>query len=145
MDDLKYIIESIKEFANIPYITKLYIEDINEYRKILYEMNGYKKNTYNMNIESIYVLKIGNKIISSAKLFIENKIYEPVGHIEDVVTINEYRGKGYGKQLIKYLIDNGLNIHKCYKIVLNCKTDLDNFYTKCGMIKTGSSFSVYKI
>ena len=144
-DELKYIVDTIREFSNIPYITKLDIMDIDKYIQILYELNNYKKNVYNMNIESIYVLKICNKIISTAKLFIEKKIYEPVGHIEDVVTLKEYRGKGYGKQLIKYLLNAGLNNYKCYKIVLNCKTDLDDFYSKCGMIKTGSSFSVYKI
>ena len=47
--------------------------DINKYMQILYELNNYKKNVYNMNIESIYVLKICNKIISTAKLFIEKK------------------------------------------------------------------------
>jgi len=145
IDELKYIVDTIKNFSNIPYITKLYIKDIDDYRQILYQMNDHKKDIYNINIDSIYVLKIGNKIISTAKLLIENKIYEPVGHIEDVVTLKEYRGKGYGKQLIKYLLDIGLNKDKCYKIVLNCKTELDDFYIKCGMFKTGSSFSVYKI
>lgn len=136
-DELKYIVDTIKNF---PYITKLDIKDVDDYRQLLYEMNNYKKDIYISNIDSIYVLKIGNKIVSTVKLFIENKIYEPVGHIEDVVTLKEYRGKGYGKQLIKYLLDIGINKHKCYKIVLNCKTDLDDFYTKCGMIKSGSSF-----
>ena len=145
IDNIKYIVNAIKEFSTIQYITTLDIKDIDEYRQILYETNDYKKDIYNINIDSIYVLKISNKILSTAKLLIENKMYEPVGHIEDVVTKKEYRGKGYGKQLIKYLLDNGLNKHKCYKIVLNCKTELDDFYTKCGMLKTGSSFSVYKI
>jgi dTDP-4-amino-4,6-dideoxygalactose transaminase/predicted GNAT family N-acyltransferase len=144
IDELNYIVNTIKEFANIPYITKLDIKDIEEYREILYQMNEYKKDTYNMNIDSIHVLKIGDKILSTAKLFIENKIYESVGHIEDVVTRKEYRGKGYGKQIIKYLLNIGLNKNKCYKIVLNCKTDLDDFYTKCGMVKTGSSFEYTK-
>jgi dTDP-4-amino-4,6-dideoxygalactose transaminase/GNAT superfamily N-acetyltransferase len=142
IDELSFIVNAIKEFSNIPYITKLDKCDIDEYRQLLYQMNNYTKDSYNINnIESIYVLKICNKIISSAKLFIENKIYDPVGHIEDVVTLKEYRGKGFGKQLIKYLINNE---NKCYKIVLNCKTELDDFYIKCGMIKTGSSFESKK-
>jgi GNAT superfamily N-acetyltransferase len=145
-NDLEYIITTIKEFANIPYIDILREEEIEEYSNILFEMNNFKGDTYNKNFitNSIYVLKINNIIISTARLNIENKLYEPMGYIEDVVTKKEYRGKGYGKQLIKYIIDIGLNKYKCYKIVLNCKTELESFYKKCDMIKTGHSFSVYK-
>jgi hypothetical protein len=42
------------------------------------------------------------------------------------------------------MINESLNKYKCYKVVLNCKIELDNFYEKCGLIKTGSSFSFYK-
>jgi len=143
-DKLKYIVDTIRNFSNIPYITKLETKDIDKYRDILYQMNSYTSDSYNMNIDSIYLLKINNDIISTAKLLIENKIYQSVGHIEDVVTNEQYRGKGYGKQIVEYLLDLGINKFNCYKIVLNCKMELDSFYTKCGMIKTGSSFSIYK-
>ena len=62
-------------------------------------------------------------------------MYQPVGHIEDVIT-----DKGYGKSLIKYLIDIATKDMDCYKVILS----LDNFYVNCGMTKTGSSFTVYK-
>ena len=66
-------------------------------------------------------------------------MYQPVGHIEDVIT-----DKGYGKSLIKYLIDIAIKDMCCYKVILSCKESLDNFYLNCGMSKTGSSFTVYK-
>ena len=74
IDNIKYIVNAIKEFSTIQYITTLDIKDIDEYRQILYETNDYKKDIYNINIDSIYVLKISNKILSTAKLLIENKI-----------------------------------------------------------------------
>ena len=35
--------------------------------------------------------------------------------------------------------------HKCYKIVLNCKEELEDFYNKCGLNKTGYNFSYYNV
>ena len=111
-------------------------------------MNGYTEDNKNIlskeTLKSIYVMKLNNKLVSTAKLFIEEKIYQPVAHIEDVVTDNNYRNKGYGKSLIKYLIDIALKDMNCYKVILSCEEKLDDFYYKCGMIKTGSSFSIYK-
>ena len=144
-----YIVECIKEFSDSLYITTLDSEkDLNEYSKLLFQMNGYSEEK---NIllskhvcKSIYIMKLNNKIVSTAKLFIEEKLYQPVGHIEDVVTDNEYRNKGYGKSLIKYLIQIALNDMNCYKVILSCEEKLDEFYTRCGLTKTGSAFSIYK-
>ena len=32
----------------------------------------------------------------------------------------------------------------CYKVILSCEEKLDEFYTRCGLTKTGSAFSIYK-
>jgi len=144
--DLEHIVKCTKDFSEKSYITTLKIEDINKYIDLLHEMNGFKENLHstNFNFNSVYLLKIKNDIISTARLNIENKLYDSVGHIEDVVTKKEFRGNGYGKKLIKYIIDKGLNEYLCYKLVLNCEISLNSFYEKCGMVKTGSSFSIYK-
>ena len=148
-DKCEYIVNCIKEFDNSLFITTLNTEkNLNEYSNLLYQMNGYTdEKPYELSIlaqESIYIMKLNNKIISTAKLLIEDKLYQPVGHIEDVVTNNDHRNNGYGKHLIKYLINIALTKNNCYKVILNCGENLDEFYTKCGMIKTGSSFSIYK-
>lgn len=83
-------------------------------------------------------MKLNTKIVSTAKL------YQPVGHIEDVVTDNQYGNKGYGKSLIKYLINIATNDMNCYKVILSCKEELNDFYEKCGMTKSGSAFTIYK-
>ena len=143
----QYIADSIIEFSLNFNISILDEVDLERYQNILFQLNSYKKNILNMNIlasRNIYVLKVNNIVVSTAKLFVEDKIYESVGHIEDVVTDTEYRGHGYGKKLIKYLLHISLHKYNCYKTVFNCSQNLDEFYEKCGMTKTGSSFSVYK-
>lgn len=146
-EDINHIIESIKEFCLSIKIVKLKddLSKIEEYKKLLQEMNGYYEEEFKdfNSVDDIYLLINNNKIVSSAKLFIESKIYNPVGHIEDVVTKTECRRLGYGKYLIKYLIDIGLK-NNCYKIILNCKSDLESFYKNCGLSKTGISFTLYK-
>ena len=147
-EQITYIVKCIKEFSESLYITTLDTEqDLDEYSSLIFQMNKYTEDIKNLNkktCKSIYIMKLNNKIVSTAKLFIEEKLYQPIAHIEDVVTDNNYRNKGYGKSLIKYLIDIALKDMNCYKIVLNCEEKVGNFYSKCGMIKTGSSFSIYK-
>ena len=145
-----YIVDCIREFSDSLYITTLNTEDsLEEYARLLYQMNEYTQPNKNLELsedvsKTIYIMKLNNKIVCTAKLFIEEKLYQSVGHIEDVVTDNEYRNKGYGKSLIKYLIDIAIKDMCCYKVILSCKESLDNFYLNCGMSKTGSSFTVYK-
>ena len=144
-ENLEYIVDSIVEFSQIPYIQTLNKVDLCKYADLMYEMNNFRKETFNENlkVDNIYVLKIKDEIVSTGKLVIEEKLYESIGHIEDVVTSYKYRVEGYGKKLVKYIIDIGLK-NNCYKVVLSCKSELDEFYMKCGMTKTGSSFTVYK-
>ena len=143
----QYIVDCIKDFFSDLVITNLKSDEIDTYIDLIYQMNSFKGNKnicFNDVLDSIYVLKIDNKIVSTARLLIEKKLYEPIGHIEDVVTDESYRGYGYGKILINYLKYITFNQFKCYKLVLNCKENLEKFYTSCGMEKSGYSFSLYK-
>ena len=49
------------------------------------------------------------------------------GHIEDVVTLKSYEGKGIGKYLTKILKDIAAEL-KCYKVILDCKDSNIKFY-----------------
>ena len=143
----QYIVDSIKKFMSYLEITTLTSDDIQTYINLIYQINSFKKEKivfFDDVLHSIYILKIDNKIVSTARLLIEKKLYEPIGHIEDVVTDEAHRSKGYGKILINYLKNIAFNKFNCYKIVLNCKPSLEKFYTSCGMEKTGYSFSLYK-
>lgn len=94
----------------------------------------------------VFVMEDGEgKIIGTMALLIEEKFIHKlssVGHIEDVVVDDEYRGKGLGKMLIdygiKYAKDNG-----CYKIILNCADKNITFYEKCGFKSKNVEMSLY--
>ena len=65
-----------------------------------------------------------------------------MGHIEDVVVLEEYRGKGFGNILMKKLIEIGRE-EGCYKIVLNCNQENVGYYKKLGFIEKGTEMSLY--
>lgn len=74
------------------------------------------------------------KIIACITVFIEQKFARNcgrVGHIEDVVTDSNYRGKGLGKIIVDHAVhwskQNG-----CYKVILDCAQKNVAFYEKCG-------------
>ena len=65
-------------------------------------------------------------------LFVEVKIRGGcVGHIEDIVTDQNYRRIGIGKRLVTHLLQIA-NEFNCYRVVLQCEENNIPFYEKCG-------------
>lgn len=153
--DREYIINTVKEFDKRYTLNSLtesshdnsFIQPLGYgrdkiYIELLNHLNSYTNGTPVITDEmrqQIYVLNVAGKIVSSAKLVYEDKVYDPVGHIEDVVTLTEHRGKGYGKILVKYLCK--LALTKCHKVILSAKPELQKFYQDCGLEATGIAFT----
>lgn len=100
-----------------------------------------EKNPYH----HIFVIEDKGKIIGSITLLIEIKIIRKlskVGHLEDVVVSNEYRGKGIAKKLIQHCI-NVSKTEGCYKLILDCNKDLAPFYNKFGFENNNLQMSIY--
>jgi glucosamine-phosphate N-acetyltransferase len=79
-------------------------------------------------------VKEDGEVIGSITILIEQKFIHDggkVGHIEDVVTRNEYEGRGVGKALVLKAIDFATK-EKCYKVVLDCSRTNVEFYQKLG-------------
>lgn len=100
----------------------------------------------NMN-DNIHIFVIVNEknIIGCGTIIIEPKFIHNlsyVGHIEDIVIDNNYRGKGYGKILIDHLCDLGI-MKGCYKIILDCSDENVLFYEKCGFKRKGNEMAKY--
>lgn len=96
-------------------------------------------------LHKIFVLEDHNKIISTGTLIIEPKFLHQcgnIGHIEDIVVDVEYKGKGLGKKMIKYLTDLAED-YACYKIILNCDEKIEKFYKKCGYEKKNTGMAKY--
>ena len=93
----------------------------------------------------IIVIEHENKIIGSGTILIEEKLirsYGRVSHIEDIVIDNEYRNYGLGKELLNTLIEISKD-KGCYKCILDCKDELEDFYKKCNFKKKGSQMCLY--
>lgn len=76
-------------------------------------------------------------IIGTGTIIIEPKLIHEgmsVGHIEDIVVDNTYRGCGISQRILdeltEYAIDNN-----CYKIILDCNENIKKVYEKNGFIK----------
>ena len=82
----------------------------------------------------IYVIEYEKRIIGYGSIYIDYKFYrncKNVGHIEDLIIDEKFRGNGYSKLIIKELIEFGKE-KECYKIILNCKDHYVGFYQKMG-------------
>lgn len=96
-------------------------------------------------IGKIYIGVDNDIIICSGSIVIEPKLIHGgkcVGHIEDIVVISSWRGKGLGYAMLDQLKNYGFN-NNCYKIILDCKDDLEQFYKKCHFNKRGIQMSLY--
>lgn len=123
-----------EKYLNLRFQLGEYKEYISKY---IFEI---KYNAIKQQGGTIYVIKNKDKLIATGKLLVETKIFQSVGHIEDVVVDNEHRGRGYGKKVIQFLL-NAAKEKNCYKVILNTRNELTNFYTKCGLINEGVYFS----
>lgn len=75
-----------------------------------------------------------DQIVSTVKLLVEPKFFHGgrlAGHIEDVVTRQGFEGNGLAKALLEEAIKIARE-KKCYKVILDCKKELVNFYSKVG-------------
>jgi len=85
----------------------------------------------------VLVFEECDKIVSCLTVLIEPKLIHSasyVMHIEDVVTHEEHRGKGFSSMLIEKALELAKS-NNCYKVILNCKDDKVNFYSKFGFKK----------
>jgi glucosamine-phosphate N-acetyltransferase len=98
----------------------------------------------NINIFIIYD-NTNNTIIGTGTIIIEKKIihnFGKVGHIEDIVIDNKYRGKGFGKLIVDYLI-NYAKTNNCYKVILVSSDKNIEFYQKNKFIKKDNLLTLY--
>lgn len=84
----------------------------------------------------IVAVAVRNEIVvGTATLLIEQKFIHDgsrAGHIEDVAVATKEQGKGVGRMLVEYLLDEAKQ-HNCYRTTLDCTDNLVRFYEKLGM------------
>ena len=137
----------LNENTNIRNIVK---NDYNEYVKLIHtDISKEKYDNFIDNVlgdyHQIIVLELESKLIGSGTLLIEEKLTYggcKMGHIENILIDENYRGKGYGELLVKELLDKA-KIMKCYRVDLNCNVELENFYKKNNFNASSISMSIF--
>ncbi|KAK7195062.1 glucosamine 6-phosphate n-acetyltransferase [Novymonas esmeraldas] len=77
------------------------------------------------------------RIIGTASLIVEPKFTrggKSVGHVEDVVTHPDFRGRGVGRDLLRNLVDVA-RTSGCYKVILDCTDEMVAYYSNAGFRK----------
>ena len=130
--------------ADLPSILALYVEvedhgrvlSIEQARSIYARMRSYPDYT-------VYVATLGESIVGTfALLIMDNLMGAPSGVVEDVVVQGYWRGKGVGKQMMRFAMDR-CRERGCYKLALssNLKREAAHrFYDGLGFRRHGYSF-----
>ncbi len=129
-DDYQSIIGLYSQFTHEPYnITE---DDFTEF--------------LDLTSSQIYVVEgLEGNVIGCATMFIEAKLIHNlslVAHIEDVIVSEEFRGQGFGKLLIRHLVQKAQEAN-CYKVILNCIDEIRPFYETCGFQEKGKQMAIY--
>jgi|LSQX01.1.fsa_nt_gb ribosomal protein S18 acetylase RimI-like enzyme len=134
-------------------IQKAELDNLNDILVLLHQLSRSNLNdnncfpdytkTFNQILDNpdyyLYVASIDGKIVATGTLLIQINLThncKPYGHIENVVTDTNYRGRGIGDVLIHQLISKAQQ-RGCYKVILNCVSKNIHFYNKCGFNQTG--------
>lgn len=91
-----------------------------------------------------YAIDIDHEEVAHGYLYLmwNDQHTRPFGFIEDVFVSAHDRGKGYGKEIVEWLIEEARNAD-CYKIVLSAREGRDRlhaWYESLGFTKHGLSF-----
>ena len=95
--------------------------------------------------QHIYVFESEGKPIAMGTIIIEQKLIHGgacVAHIEDIIVDKNYRGRKIGATLVQQLIAKARN-NNCYKIILNCSDDNEEFYKHNGFKKKSNGMASY--
>jgi glucosamine-phosphate N-acetyltransferase len=96
---------------------------------------------FTQNNNHMFVVEYEGQIIGCATLHLQKKLIRDggiAGFIEDVIIKEKFRGKEIGSLLIKKLIDKSKELG-CYKVVLSCFPERENFYIKNGFYKESAN------
>lgn len=126
------------KFEELNELLKLYLY---LHEKNIPEDNDHLKNTWNeiMNDKNYHIIvnEIDNKIVSSCVLIIIPNLtrnVSPYAIIENVVTNEDYRNKGYATECLDYASEIAEK-EKCYKIMISTSSKDEptlNFYKNAG-------------
>ena len=127
----------LKLLSNLTIVTELsneiFMEKINQIYQIGIIYIGIIYSESNFTIVGTGTIIIEPKLIRGAK---------SVGHIEEIVVHQEFRGMGVSTQIIN-MLKSYAKTKDCYKILLNCDENISKVYEKCDFKQKGIEMSFY--
>ena len=105
-------------------------------RQVLYPDQEFGKAILDNDDDGMHLgLFYENKLISVVSLFRkENEM-----HLRKFATVEEYQGKGFGTELLKYLIEIA-ETENCNRIWCNARKNASGFYVKFGFTETEKTY-----
>ncbi|PKU68536.1 probable glucosamine 6-phosphate N-acetyltransferase 2 [Dendrobium catenatum] len=86
-----------------------------------------------------------SRIVATGSVFVEKKFLRgcgKVGHIEDVVVDGAARCRRLGQRVVRFLAEHA-RVAGCYKVILDCTSELRGFYEKCGFVEKNVQMAMY--
>tara|TARA_R110002074_G_scaffold399017_2_gene591606 strand:- start:33 stop:452 length:420 start_codon:yes stop_codon:yes gene_type:complete len=131
-------------------IRPIILNDFAEYTKLVnssISLNDYSSylDTTLGRYHQMYVLEVVGKVVGVGTLLCEKKMTYGgcvMGHIENIVVGEDSRGKGYGKAIVEKLVSVAKS-EGCYRIDLNCNTELEHFYNANGFDRKHLCMNIY--
>jgi glucosamine-phosphate N-acetyltransferase len=131
----------IRNIIESDYINYIKLIDSNISEK---NYNDFINNTLS-EYHVILVIELDDTIIGTGTLIIEKKMTYggcKMGHIENILIDEKFRGKGYVEKLMEELLSISKK-KKCYRVDLNCNSELKHFYEKNGFNEKHICMNIY--
>lgn len=130
------------------FVRILTLDDYDAYHALMNEFRPtvFTKGQFQDCLESIrrtgeiWVLEEDGNLVATGTIFYERKMILNTcmyAHIEDVCVTHSKRGNGYGKRIVRHLLEESKRTG-CYKVTLDCSDDNVGFYVACGLTKRGN-------
>ena len=89
------------------------------------------------------VIKDNDVLVGLGALWLQPKYFHaPIGHIEDIVIDEKYRGQKLGSYLVQAIINCAKNEKSCHQVILRCKEKNIGFYEKQGLKVNGANMQL---
>ena len=116
-------------------------------KKVSYSqaIRAYERAKKQGNYTYVAVDSTDGQIIGTTTLLVEQKFIRSLalaGHIEDVVTRKDFEGQGIASKLIEVALKKAKALG-CYKVILDCRKELVDFYSGFGFIEAEVEMKIY--
>ena len=93
----------------------------------------------------VVAVETSGRLVACGTLMLEDKLIHNagrVGHVEDIVTTADCRGRGIAKHLVDHLTELA-RTNGCYKAILSCSDENMAVYEKCGYKRKENQMCLY--